>query len=996
MNYIDRYYKKVEELKHFSTNETSIRRAFENLLDSCANERNLTLVAELPYDRNNIPDGTLKDPFRFDIGYWEAKDESDDLDIEIDKKLKKGYPTSNIIFEDSSRAVLIQNGNTVIDIQISKREKLEELLKTFFEYEKPEILEFQKALEQFKIDIPKIVENIREKIDLAEKDNSKFKKVYLKFVEICQHSIDQNISRTDIYEMLIQHILTEDIFKVIFSESEFHLHNNIAKTLNELENSLFDRSEKRELFNSIRYYYEAIQLHSVALKDYREKQTFLNALYENFYKAYNPKRADKLGIVYTPLEIVDFMINSTDAILYKFFKKTLSSKNIKILDPATGTGTFLTQIMNHLPKEALIQKYGNELFANEISILPYYIANLNLEYIYQQRTGKYHEFENIAFVDTLDLTKNRVGQGDLFAFSDENLDRIEKQEESDFTVIIGNPPYNANQQNENENNKNREYEYIDSRIKETYVKNSNAQKTKVYDMYSRFYRWATDRIGKSGVVAFVTNSSFIDSKTFDGFRKTIFSEFTDIYILDLGGNVRKNPKLSGTRNNVFGIQTGVAIAFLIKRETKDPCKVWYLNPFDELEISEEKIKWLKESRENFNNLDWEQIIPDSKNNWLNQTDNNWNELLPMGTKETKLGKDENAIFRNFSNGVVTARDEWVYDFDRENLGFKVRFFMEIYNPWVRKKDKSEAFLDTRIKWSRDLKKKFERGLKLKFSEEKVRKSLYRPFLVKNLYFENILNDVQGLAPQFFPTSESENLVIGVTNGTRLDFSTIAMKYIPNLAIFSLDPTQTFPFYTYKDSSQSSELEKIENITDWGLKKFREHYSEHREESPKEAKDASLRSELEKIDIFNYIYGVLHFPEYREKYEINLKQDLPRIPFYSDFWKFAKVGEKLMKLHIDFENVGEYKIDFPKDLTHSQFKSKKFLDYFPERAFEYRLGNRSAIEWVIDGYKEKKIKDPIVASMFNNYKFEDYRDEVLSLLKRVTTLSLESLDLIDEL
>jgi predicted helicase len=971
MNYINKYYQKLEELKHFSTNETSIRRAFENLLDSCANERKLTLVAELPYYKNsrNIPDGTLKDPFRFDIGYWEAKDESDDLDTEIEKKLKKGYPNSNIIFEDSKRAVLIQNGETIADIEISKRESLEQLLKTFFEYEKPEILEFRKALEQFTLDIPKIVDGIREKISKAEIENSNFKEIYLRFVHICQNSIDRNISKTDIYEMLIQHILTEDIFRVIFSESEFHIHNNIAKTLNELENSLFDRNEKRELFNSIRYYYEAIKSHSTALQDYREKQTFLNSLYENFYKAYNPKRADKLGIVYTPLEIVDFMINSTDAILYKFFKKTLASENVNILDPATGTGTFLTQIMNHLPKNDLIRKYKNELFANEISILPYYIANLNLEYIYQQKTGKYAEFENISFVDTLDLTKNRVGQGDLFAFSDENFKRIEEQENSDFTVIIGNPPYNANQQNENDNNKNREYEYVDKRIKDTYVKNSNAQKTKAYDMYSRFYRWASDRIQKSGMIAFVTNSSFIDSKTFDGFRKSLFDEFTEIFILDLGGNIRKNPKLSGTRNNVFGIQTGVAILFLIKRETKNPCKVWYLNPFEELEIAEEKLKWLKENRENFYNLDWNLIIPDNRNNWLNQTENGWETFLPMGTKETKLGKDENAIFRTFSNGVVTARDDWVYDFSKENLEKKIEFFIEKYNSLLSKK----GDFDTIIKWSRDLKKKFERGLKLDFSKEKIRKSLYRPFLIKSLYFENILNDVQGLQPKFFPKAESENLVIGVTDGTRLDFSTISMKYIPNLAIFSLDPTQTFPFWTYENG------EKVENITDFGLEKFREKYGE----------------KVEKIDIFNYIYGVLHFPKYRTEFEINLKQDLPRIPFYENFWHFAEIGEKLLKLHIDFENAREFEIDFG-EIDHNLFKSKKFLEFFPERAFEYKLGNRSAIEWVIDGYREKKIKDPTVSAKFNNYKFADYRDEILSLLKKVTTVSLESLKLVKKL
>jgi predicted helicase len=981
MNPINNYYRKIEELKNYSSNESSIRRAFENLLDSCATERKLSLIAELPYDKNNIPDGTLKDQFRFDIGYWEAKDENDNLDDEIDKKLAKGYPNSNIIFEDSKRAVLIQNGNTVLDIEMEKEDRLKELLETFLDYEKPEIAEFRKALEQFTEDIPKIVKGIKEKISVAEKDNKNFNSCYSDFREVCENSIDKNISKSDIYEMLIQHILTEDIFRVIFSESEFHIHNNIAVTLNKLENSLFTRNEKKNLFNGIRYYYEAIKSHSKALSDYREKQSFLNALYENFYKAYNPKRADKLGIVYTPLEIVDFMIHSVDKILYKSFGKYLQSENVKILDPSTGTGTYLTQIMNYLPKKDLIRKYENELFANELSILPYYIANLNLEYIYQQKTNEYREFENIAFVDTLELTKNRIGQG-AFSFSDENLERIEIQEDTDFTVIIGNPPYNANQQNENDNNKNKSYEYIDKRIKDTYVKNSTAQKTKVYDMYSRFYRWATDRIQKKGVVAFVTNSSFIDSKTFDGFRKTAVDEFTEIYIVDLGGNVRKNPKLSGTKNNVFGIQTGVAIAIFVKRETSSAGKIHYLNPFEELEIREEKLKWLKENREKFDDLEWEVITPDKKENWLNQTDNDWDELLPMGTKETKLGKDENAIFRLFSLGVVTNRDEWMYDFSKENLEKKVNYFIDEYNDFVKKWKHSSKDIDvdnfvhqSSIKWSQANKRTLKSEKTISFDSSLFFTSLYRPFVLKNIYYTNDTSHSLNQQPQIFPEKDSENLAIGVMGqATEKPFSVLGNKIIPDLN--SISPASggnmSFPLYTFKDGV------KTENITDFGFQKFVEKYGK-----------------LNKVDIFHYIYAVLHFPKYREKYETNLKQDLPRIPFYNDFWKFANVGKELLDLHVNFENVSEFEIDFGK-VDHKLFKSKKFLDFFPEEAFEYKLGNRSAIEWVIDGYKEKKIKDPTVAKLFDNYKFENYREDVLSLLKKVTTVSLETQKLIKEL
>ncbi len=852
---------------------------------------------------------------------------------------------------------------------MTNRDKLADLIKTFFEYEKPEINEFRKALQQFTIDIPKIVESIRRKIEIAELENVNFKKIYLEFDEVCRNSIDPNISKIDIYEMLVQHILTEDIFRVIFSESEFHLHNNIARTLNKLENSLFDRNEKRDLFNSIRYYYEAIKSHSVAINDYREKQSFLNSLYENFYKAYNPKRADKLGIVYTPLEIVDFMIDSTDKILYKFFKKTLASDGVNILDPATGTGTFLTQIMNHFDKNSLIKKYGNELFANEISILPYYIANLNIEYIYQQKTGKYKEFENISFVDTLDL--NEHIDKDLFSFSDENLERIKRQESSDFTVIIGNPPYNANQQNENDNNKNRTYEKLDNRIAKTYVATSSAQKTKVYDMYSRFYRWASDRIGKSGIVSFVTNSSFIDSKTFDGFRKTVFNEFNEIYILDLGGNIRKGER----DGNVFDIMTGVAISFFVKRETKSPCKIFYLkNP----EIGREnKLNWLREHKESFHDLDWNLIVPDDRNNWLNQTDNDWDSLIPIGSKDTKLGQFPTAIFKNYSLGVVTSRDEWVYDFSKDNLKNKVNFHIDEYEKTRQaiKNENIDSFVHTEniIKWTRHLKNQLAKKKEIQFQNEHLYKSLYRPFVKKIMYFDYFLNEMQCQQPKFFPKADSENFMMAVKQGQEYPFFTLGSKIIMDFSFQG--SVQTFPFYTY------DEVGKTENITDWALEKFRNFYKNNL---------------IEKIDIFNYVYAVLHFPEYRKKYEINLKQDLPRIPFYENFWHFAEIGKSLLDLHINFEKAEKYEINFPENLDHNLFKSKKFIEYFPETAFEYKLGNRSAIEWVIDGYKEKKIGDPTVAKLFDNYKFIDYRDEILDLLKRVTTVSLKTVELIKKL
>ncbi|RLA07186.1 MAG: helicase [Gammaproteobacteria bacterium] len=971
---IKEYYSELENLKFYSKNEQSTKGAFANLLSLYAKKQDLILVPELKFDNKNIPDGTIKDNFRFSFGYWEAKDSKDNLDIEIQKKISKGYPTDNIIFEDTTRAVLYQNQEMVLDIDMQDDKKLENLLNKFFKFEKAEIYEFHTAIKQFAVDIPTIIKPIKKEIFKAQQSNLKFKKQLDYFLYICQESINPDINENDIYEMLIQHILTEDIFKRLFDD-DFHSNNTIARELNKLERTFLPRDTKKNLFLKISYYYEAIKSHSLAISDYKEKQKFLNILYENFYKAYNPKSADKLGIVYTPLEIVDFMINMVDDLSHQHFNKSIPDDGVKILDPCIGTGTFLSQIIDFIPEHKLENKFKNELFANEISILPYYIANINLEYIYFKKKNKYSEFKNISFADTLELNHKTDKQKDFFNLTDENSDRIKNQENTQIDIIIGNPPYNANQQNENDNNKNREYPFIDSRIKATYVKKSSAQKTKVYDMYARFYRWATDRIDKNGMVAFITNSSFIDSKTFDGFRADVYSEFNEIYIIDLGGNIRAGDKTG----NIFNIMVGVAIMVLIKNARKQNCK---LNYFKVPAIgAAQKLKFLQDYK--FEDLyhRFNSIIPDNRHNWLNQTDNDWDDLLPMGTKKSKLSKsgvEINSIFKLYSLGVSTNRDNWVYDFSKKNLKNKVKFFIKQYN-------KLDDF-DTIIKWSEALKKHHVLNKKLSFDNKKIVKSLYRPFIKKNLYFDNILNDRQGQQPLFFPKPDSKNLVISVKQGQEYPFFVLSSNVLTEMQFQG--GVQQFSLYTYQNNT------KTENITQFGSRAFQKHYN---------------NKKITKQDIFYYCYGVLHYPTYRQKYKINLKQDLPRIPFYDDFDKFKNIGENLINLHLNYEKIVPYnlleitKINDKKinkvKLKISPCRGKILIDEwttlenFPREALDYKLGNRSAVEWVLDGYKEKKIKDPTVAQNFNNYKFTDYKDEVIGLLKKITNLSLQHLTII---
>src|SRR5450759_322924 len=382
--------------------------------------------------------------------------------------------------------------------------------------------------------------------------------------------------------MLIQHILTEEIFAKVFDDSDFHQHNNVARELYALEAVFFTGSLKKQTLKGLDTYYAAIRSAAAQISDHHEKQTFLKVIYENFYKVYNKKAADRLGVVYTPNEIVRFMIDGADWLTEKHFSKNLIDKDVEILDPATGTGTFICELLEHFRGQPakLKYKYLNELYANEVAILPYYVANLNIEATYAAITGNYEEFPNLCFVDTLDNvglhTAAKGTTADIFgSVSEENVARIKRQNSKRISVIIGNPPYNANQANEKDNNKNREYPAIDKRIKDTYIHASTAQKTKLYDMYARFFRWASDRLSENGVLAFITNRSFIGSRTFDGFRKTVEQEFAEIYVVDLGGDVRANPKLSGTKHNVFGIQTGVAISFLVKREKRQGCRIFY-------------------------------------------------------------------------------------------------------------------------------------------------------------------------------------------------------------------------------------------------------------------------------------------------------------------------------------------------------------------------------------------------------------------------------------
>ncbi|HES75748.1 MAG TPA: DNA methyltransferase, partial [bacterium] len=646
---INEYLKQLDLIKKISgsSRETIVREAFKDLLKAWGKQHDLVFLAEYPLKtatKTNINvDGALLHELRMPLGYWEAKDADDDLDAEVSKKFKKGYPQDNIIFSDDALAVLWQNRQEVLRCDMTDTQALEKLLKLFFSFERPEIAGFRAAVEQFKTDLPAVLGALRQMIEAAHDSNPSFRSAEEKFLVHAQEAINPALTDADVREMLIQHILTEEIFSKVFDDSDFHQHNNVARELYALEGAFFTGALKKQTLKGLETYYAAIRAAAAQISSHGEKQTFLKIIYENFYKVYNTKAADRLGVVYTPNEIVRFMIDGADWLTEKHFGKNLIDKDVDILDPATGTGTFICELLEHFRGQPakLKHKYLHELHANEVAILPYYVANLNIEATYAAISGSYEEFPSLCFVDTLDNvglhTAAHGTTADLFgSVSEENVARIKRQNGKRISVIIGNPPYNANQANENDNNKNREYPNIDQRIKQTYIFESTAQKTKLYDMYARFFRWASDRLNENGVLAFVTNRSFIESRTFDGFRKTVAQEFSDIYVVDLGGDVRANPKLSGTKHNVFGIQTGVAVSFMVKRmkgtKDKTPARVYYLRR-PEMESAEEKLGFL--ANQPMRALDFSEVQPDKSGHWINLTNNDFDTLLPIGTKEAK-------------------------------------------------------------------------------------------------------------------------------------------------------------------------------------------------------------------------------------------------------------------------------------------------------------------------------------------------------------------------
>jgi predicted helicase len=996
-----------------SLNERVLRKAFADLLERMGRSHDLVFTNEWegrgPRGNHIAVDGALVPAIlRKPFGYWEAKDSKDDLDREIRLKIDRGYPDDNIIYEDTRTAILRQDGREAMRADLADDDALLALLNRFFAYERPELTEFREAATKFRADLPQVLDALRMAIGEAEARSSDFARALKDFLDHAREAINPIVSAEDVREMLIQHILTEEIFASVFDNPQYHRENNVARRLGELEGKFFTGALRHATTELLRPYYGAIKHAASALADRREKQTFVKKLYEDFYKVYNPAAADRLGVVYTPGEIVRFMIRGAEWLTEKHWGKTLSDEGVEILDPATGTGTFIVELIEHMEgvgPERLRAKYSNELHANEVAILPYYVANLNIEATYASIAGQYAEFPGLVFVDTLDNTAGlgiyRGSQvGDLLgSFADENLERVKRQNSAKISVIIGNPPYNAWQSEYNGRNPNRPYRRVDDRIGQTYRAKSKAQNTSsLSDMYVRFWRWASDRLRDDGVIAMVTNRNFIEKVAFDGFRLSVAEEFAECWLMDLGGDVRANPKISGTKHNVFGIQTGVTIAFFVHKKEAEGFKLFYARrPEDE--TAREKLAFLDALQE-FDGWRTTPLKPDLKGNWLSGDHPDWSDYLPLAdptkgpelnTRKVQLsagthaeggsGEEVQAVFRLSSNGVKTQRDDWMWAHDRRTLSAKVKALIKSYE--ATRMDEKRGLID--IKWDRELDRHLRGGVAKTYDRERERLAYSRPFKRAWLYFDPHLNGMTYRLPSLYRSGEPNPGIVVSDRGWRSQFSSLATDTLPDLhALASVDGFQVVTRHRYTKSG-----ERVDNITDWALRQFRTRYGD----------DA-----ISKDDIFAYCYAALHDPVFREVHAADLRREFPRIKLHACFAQWRDWGQTLLDLHIGYEKVKPWKlgrVDTPgKSAPVPKLKSdpargavvvdsETQLTGIPPEAWDYRLGNRSAIDWVLDQHKEKKPRDPTVAAKFNTYRFADHKESMIKLLAKVVRVSVET-------
>jgi predicted helicase len=860
--------------------------------------------------------------------------------------------------------------------------------------------------------------------------------VFNEFLESLRSTINPDIGQDEAIEMLSQHIITKPVFDALFASGSFVQNNPVSQSIQKVLEELEGRSLEVET-KELEGFYDDVRERASGIDNAEGRQRIVVELYDKFFKTAFPRMAERLGIVYTPIEVVDFIIRSADEALREHFGVGLTDKNVHILDPFTGTGTFLVRILQNgliRPKD-LPRKYQDELHANEIVLLAYYIAAINIESMYQDLTGSYEAFNGIVLTDTFQMAE----KGHKFfgkEFLPENNARVRRQKERDIRVIMGNPPYSVGQGSANDNNQNLKYPMLDQRIRATYADRSTAtNKNSLYDSYIRAIRWASDRIKNQGVIGFVTNGSFIDSNSADGLRKCLAEEFSTIYCFNLRGNARtQGEDRRKEKGNIFGSgsRTPVAITLFIKDPKQTgACRLFYRDIGDYLS-REEKLRIVRESESTKNDkIIWESITPNNEGDWVNQRNPEFDSFMAI-----------ESVFSLKSRGLESTRDVWVYNFDRQECGSNIHRMIDFYNQEIvryqkacegRSKDdcpEPEDFVDPDpkgISWSSSLVPNVKRGKTATFDETKIVQSLYRPYHKSWLYFDGMMNHRIGQWSRVFPTPSHPNIVISVTGiGVTKPFSVVIADVIPDIQLHANG--QCFPLYYYEkaEPSKSTPMERLysdashhsgapgkeeyirhEAITDWALKSFKKQYEDN---------------SIGKEDIFYYVYGLLHSPEYLSRYANDLRKMLPRIPFATDFWEFSKAGRELAHWHLNYETVDPFPLEEQidenkiarmtleelyrveemkfakngkeKDKTTILYNSRITLSGIPLGAYEYVVNGKPALEWVMERYAVTVDKDSDIRNDPNTWS-EDPQ-YILDLVKRIVRVSLETVRIVNGL
>ncbi|MBP6820812.1 MAG: DEAD/DEAH box helicase [Acidobacteria bacterium] len=843
------------------------------------------------------------------------------------------------------------------------------------------------------------------------------------FLKGLQGNLNPSISENDAIEMLSQHLITKPVFDALFEGYQFTEANPVSVSMQKMLD-LLERQALEKETTSLEKFYASVKERASGIDNAAGKQRIIVELYDKFFRTAFPRMAERLGIVYTPVDVVDFIIKSADDALRQEFGVGLGDKDVHVLDPFTGTGTFMVRLLQSglISKDDLARKYHHELHANEIILLAYYIAAINIEETYHGiMGGDYQPFEGIVLTDTFQMTE---GHGTLNEkMFPENNQRAARQKKNDIRVIVGNPPYSAQQDSENDGNKNLKYPQLDERIRRTYAEHSSAKlKKNLYDSYIRAIRWASDRIKDKGIICYITNGSFIDGNNMDGLRKCLMEEFNAVYVFNLRGNQRtsgETSRMEGGKIFGSGSRASIAITLLIKNPAaKAKGQLFYYDIGDYLS-REEKLKIITDFG-SFKRIQWKKLDPNASQDWINQRDPSFEKFVP-------LGDDPKAFFKTYSCGILTSRDKWAYNFSKRNLAATMEAMIDFYNQQVdtykslcidKPKDewpKVDKFIDTdpkKISWSGNLKNNLERFVVHTFQPEGLLQSLYRPFCKQWVYFNRRFNERVYQMPKIFPNGACENLVICVdSRGSTKAFSAFISNILPDYEMISKG--QCFPLFVYEksenqakrtqdmfDADVSEGYVKREAISDSILKEFRAAY------------DASITKE----DIFYYVYGVLHSPEYPQRFESDLKKMLPRIPFAQDFWAYSKAGRALAKWHLNYETVEPYplqehsdklgfdsedhyhvtkmifgKKDRKEDKTTIVYNRHITLSGIPVEAYDYVVNGKPALEWIMERYQFMRDKDSQITNDPNDWSDDPLY--IINLVKRIVRVSLETMKIV---